>query len=153
NEEWTTTEASQRKVTYTNLDPGAYVFRVKAANNDGIWNEHPTELHIKVLPPFWKSPAAFVIYALATLAALLVARWLILYNERINFQIQQERENAHRLHELDMIKIKFFTNVSHEFRTPLTLILTPMEKMLKSATDAEQKKQFQLIHRNARRLL
>ncbi|MDQ2658544.1 MAG: hybrid sensor histidine kinase/response regulator, partial [Bacteroidota bacterium] len=81
NEDWTTTEASQRKVTYTNLDPGAYIFKVKAANNDGVWNEQPTELHIKVLPPFWKSPAAFVIYALATLAALLVARWLILYNE------------------------------------------------------------------------
>jgi signal transduction histidine kinase/DNA-binding response OmpR family regulator len=126
---------------------------VKAANNDGIWNENPTSLQITVLPPFWRSHTAFVLYAMATLCALLLARWLVLYNERINFQIQKERETAHRLHELDMIKIKFFTNVSHEFRTPLTLILTPLEKMLRNASEGDQKKQIQLIHRNARRLL
>lgn len=151
--DWTMTDASQRRITYTNLDPGDYRFKVKAANNDGIWNVEPTALMITVLPPFWRSATAFVLYALATLGALLLARWLILHNERINFQIQQEREKAHRLHELDMIKIKFFTNVSHEFRTPLSLILTPLEKMLSQAPEGEQKKQFQLIYRNARRLL
>lgn len=151
--EWTLTEATQRRVTYTNLDPGHYAFKVKAANNDGVWSDTPTQLMITVLPPFWKSGTAFVLYALATLGALLLARWLILYNERIRFQIQQEREKVHRMHELDRIKIKFFTNVSHEFRTPLTLILTPLEKMLRTAPDGEQKDQFQLIHRNARRLL
>lgn len=153
NRTWTATHASQRRVTYTNLDPGQYVFKVKASNNDGVWNEEPAELTIIVKPPFWKTRTAFVLYALATLAALMLARWLILYNERLNFQIQQERETAHRMHELDMIKIKFFTNVSHEFRTPLTLILTPLEKMLRAARDGEQRKQFELIHRNARRLL
>jgi DNA-binding response OmpR family regulator/nitrogen-specific signal transduction histidine kinase len=71
----------------------------------------------------------------------------------MNFRIQQEREESQRMHELDMMKIKFFTNVSHEFRTPLTLILTPLEKMMKQSPDVEQHKQFQLIHRNARRLL
>lgn len=151
--EWTITPASRRRVTYTNLDPGDYIFKVRAANNDGIWSDTHAQLHIKVNPPFWKSGTAFIIYAIATLAALLLARWLILYNARIKFQIQQEREKAARLHELDMIKIKFFTNVSHEFRTPLSLILTPAEKMLKTTGDADQRKQFQLIHRNARRLL
>lgn len=150
---WTTTPASQRKVTYTNLDPGSYLFKVRAANNDGLWNDDPTNLVVTVMPPFWKTGTAFVLYALLTLAALLLARWLILYNERINFQIQQEREEAHRMHELDMIKIKFFTNVSHEFRTPLSLILTPLERMLRTENDADKKNQFQLIHRNARRLL
>jgi signal transduction histidine kinase/ligand-binding sensor domain-containing protein/DNA-binding response OmpR family regulator len=153
NKEWTATGASQRRVTYTNLDPGDYVFKVKAANNDGIWNETPTQLMVTVLPPFWRSGTAFVLYALGMLAALLFARWLILHNARISFQIREEREKAHRMHELDMIKIKFFTNVSHEFRTPLTLILTPLEKMMRNASDGEQKNQFQLIHRNARRLL
>lgn len=153
NREWTTTPASRRRVTYTNLDPGDYVFKVRAANNDGIWSDQYAQLHITVNPPFWKSGTAFIIYAIATLAALLLARWLILYNARIKFQIQQEREKAARLHELDMIKIKFFTNVSHEFRTPLSLILTPAEKMLKTTSDPDQRKQFQLIHRNARRLL
>lgn len=153
NKEWTHTDAAQRRVTYTNLDPGNYVFKVRASNNDGIWNEVPTALTLTVLPPFWKTKTAFVLYALAVLCALFLARWLILYNERINFKIQQEREEAHRMHELDMIKIKFFTNVSHEFRTPLTLILTPLEKMLRNTGEGEQRNQFQLIHRNARRLL
>ena len=151
--DWATTEATQRRVTYTNLDPGKYVFKVKAANNDGIWNEDATTLMVTVLPPFWKTRTAFVLYAIMTLGALLLARWLVLYNERIKSQIQQEREKAHRMHELDRIKIKFFTNVSHEFRTPLTLILTPLEKILRSSPEGEQKNQFQLIHRNARRLL
>ena len=150
---WTSTDASHRRVTYTNLDPGDYVFKVKAANNDGIWNEEPTILMLTVLPPFWKTKTAFVFYALAILGALFLARWLILYNERINFKIQQEREEAHRMHALDMMKIKFFTNVSHEFRTPLTLILTPLEKILRNTAEGEQRNQFQLIHRNARRLL
>lgn len=150
---WTTTNASGRRVTYTNLDPGEYVFKVKAANNDGVWNENATALAITVLPPFWRSGMAFVLYAVATMGALFLARWLVLYNERIKFQIQRERERAHRMHELDRIKIKFFTNVSHEFRTPLTLILTPLEKMLRSAPEGDQRNQFELIHRNARRLL
>jgi signal transduction histidine kinase/DNA-binding response OmpR family regulator len=153
NKDWTTTDASQRRVTYTNLDPGVYAFKVKASNNDGVWNDTPATLVISVLPPFWKTKTAFVLYALGILCALLLARWLILVNERMNFRIQQEREEAQRMHELDMMKIKFFTNVSHEFRTPLTLILTPLEKMLKQAGESELRNQYHLIHRNARRLL
>ncbi|HYC87275.1 MAG TPA: ATP-binding protein, partial [Chryseosolibacter sp.] len=90
---------------------------------------------------------------LLILGTLLLARWLILTKERMNFRIQQERQEAHRMHELDMMKIRFFTNVSHEFRTPLTLIITPLEKILKQAVDGEQKDQFHMIYRNARRLL
>lgn len=151
--EWISTDAGSRRVTYTNLDPGNYLFKVKAANNDGIWNEQPTVLQVTVLPPFWKTRTAFVIYALVALGILFFARWLVLYNERINFKIEREREAAHRMHELDMIKIKFFTNVSHEFRTPLTLILTPLERLLKTAPEGEQRNQFRIIQRNARRLL
>jgi signal transduction histidine kinase/ligand-binding sensor domain-containing protein/AraC-like DNA-binding protein len=153
NKEWLTTDARQRRVTFTNLDPGEYVFKVRASNSDGLWSEEETTVKILALPPFWKSPIAFVLYAIFILGALLLARWLILTKERMNHRIQLERQEAHRMHELDMMKIKFFTNVSHEFRTPLTLILTPLEKILKQTEEGEQKNQFQLIHRNARRLL
>ncbi|MFZ6011091.1 MAG: hybrid sensor histidine kinase/response regulator, partial [Bacteroidota bacterium] len=153
NKDWLSADANQRRVTYTNLDPGDYVFKVKASNHDGIWNEQPVQLRVTVLPPFWKTDIAFVIYVILIIGALLLARWLILANARMNFRIQQERQEAQRMHELDMMKIKFFTNVSHEFRTPLTLILTPLEKILKQTQDTDQKNQFQLIHRNARRLL
>jgi signal transduction histidine kinase/ligand-binding sensor domain-containing protein/DNA-binding response OmpR family regulator len=153
NKEWVTTDGRSRKVTYTNLDPGKYVFRVIASNNDGIWNDKGISLRIEVLPPFWKTKLALAIYIFFILGGLFITRKLIQQRERMKFAIEQERQEAHRMHELDMMKIRFFTNVSHEFRTPLTLILTPVEKLLKQAKEADQQNQFQLIHRNARRLL
>jgi len=150
--EWVTTSGMSRRATYTNLDPGDYTFRVKAANNDGIWSDEAVTLHITILPPFWKTSTAFVLYFFTVLGILLMTRRLIQQRERMKFAIEQERREAQRMHDLDLMKIKFFTNVSHEFRTPLTLILTPIEKMLKT-TDDEHRGQMELIHRNARRLL
>ena len=150
---WLTTDGSQRKATFTNLDPGEYVFKVKASNNDGYWNDEGISLRIKILPPFWKTPVAFVIYAALIIGILLFSRKLILERERMNHRIQQERQEAKHMHELDMMKIKFFTNVSHELRTPLSLIASPLDKMMKSTENSEQKRQFLLISRNVRRLL
>jgi signal transduction histidine kinase/ligand-binding sensor domain-containing protein/DNA-binding response OmpR family regulator len=153
NDTWISTPADQRRVTFTNLDPGTYTFRVRGTNSDGLWNENEAVLYITILPPFWKSNLALVIYAVLILAALLLGRRLIVARERLKFSIQTERNSAQRIHELDLMKIKFFTNVSHELRTPLTLIITPLERLLKNARTHEDKKQYQLIHRNARRLL
>ena len=150
---WISTTGEHRKVTYTNLDPGDYTFRVIASNNDGVWNEEGIRLRIKVLPPFWKTNYAFAIYAALIFAGLFVTRKLIQQRERMNFAIEQERMEAQRMHELDMMKLKFFTNVSHEFRTPLTLILTPVERMLNKPNEPIPPGQFELIYRNAKRLL
>jgi signal transduction histidine kinase/ligand-binding sensor domain-containing protein/DNA-binding response OmpR family regulator len=153
NDDWTMTDGRMRMVTYTNLDPGDYTFRVKAATSNDIWNKEELSLHIRVLPPFWKTPLAYILYVLLLAAILWISRQLIVQRARIRFQLEQQRKEAQRMHELDMMKIRFFTNVSHEFRTPLSLILTPMDKIIEQSEDAGQKKQFQLIHRNARRLL
>lgn len=153
NNGWLQTDAKSRKVTYTNLDAGEYVFRVIAANNDGVWNEEGASLRIKVLPPFWKSNTAFGLYTLLALLALLVTRKLIQQREQMKFAIKQERQETLRMHELDMMKIKFFTNVSHEFRTPLSLILSPVDDLIKESTNSDHKKRLSLIQRNARRLL
>jgi signal transduction histidine kinase/ligand-binding sensor domain-containing protein/DNA-binding response OmpR family regulator len=153
NKDWLTTDARARRITFTNLDPGDYTFRVKAANNDGVWNEQGASLKIKVLPPFWKTKTAFAFYFVFILTALFITRRLIQQRERMKFVIRQERQEAVRMHQLDMMKIKFFTNVSHEFRTPLSLIIAPLEKLLRQTNDEEQQKQFQLIQRNAKRLL
>jgi len=153
NDQWLTTDGKSRRVTYTNLDPGEYVFRVRASNNDGLWSDNDVTLRISILPPFWKTRAAMFMYGIFVLGALLVTRRLIQQRERVKFAIEQERQEAQRMHELDMMKIQFLTNVSHEFRTPLTLILTPLEKLLKNTRDAAQQDQFQMIHRNAKRLL
>ncbi|MEO7989174.1 MAG: two-component regulator propeller domain-containing protein [Chryseolinea sp.] len=153
NTDWLSADSKSRRVTFTNLDAGDYTFKIIAANNDGVWNEEGASIEITVLPPFWKTRPAVVLYFITVIIALLIVRKLIQQREQMKFAIQQERQEAIRMHELDMMKIKFFTNVSHEFRTPLTLILTPMEKLLKQANDAEQKGQFELIQRNGKRLL
>lgn len=153
NDEWLTVSARTRRATYTNLDPGVYTFRVKASNDDGYWNNAGNSIQITILPPFWKTPLAYVLYFLAAIAILFFARRLIIHRARMRFAFEQERREAQRMHELDMMKIKFFTNVSHEFKTPLSLILSPIDKIIKNTHEPEQKKQFQLIHRNAKRLL
>lgn len=150
---WLNASSGERRVTFTNLDPGDYVFRVKAANNDGYWNEQGARLKITILPPFWKTKTAFALYLLAIVLSLIVVRKLIQQHEQMKYAIESERREALRLHELDMMKLRFFTNVSHEFRTPLSLILAPLEKMLKQSHDDDQRNQFHLIQRNARRLL
>ncbi len=153
NKDWVYTDSKTRKATYTNLDPGTYTFYVKAANSDGVWNEKPVALQVKVLPPFWATPLAYILYVAALAVILWSARRLVLQRARMRFEIEQQKQEAERMHQLDMLKIRFFTNVSHEFRTPLSLILTPLDKIIRQADDADQRKQFQLIHRNARRLL
>ncbi|MVT08572.1 hybrid sensor histidine kinase/response regulator transcription factor [Chitinophaga tropicalis] len=153
NNEWLTTDGSQRKATYTNLDPGQYTFRLKASNNDGIWTPEPLELHITILPPFWRTPLAFFIYVLLIIGALILARKITLERERLRSRIEQERQEAQRMHELDALKIRFFTNISHEFRTPLSLIITPLEKILRKGTENNIQQQLVLVQRNARRLL
>jgi signal transduction histidine kinase/ligand-binding sensor domain-containing protein/DNA-binding response OmpR family regulator len=150
---WISTSADQRKVTYTNLDPGEYVFRVIASNNDGVWEKEGVQLKITIHPPIWKTNFAFAAYAILILASLYFTRRIIQQRERMKYAIEQERQEAQRMHELDMMKMKFFTNVSHEFRTPLTLILTPIERILKKPDEPVQPGQFELIHRNAKRLL
>ncbi|WP_205500098.1 hybrid sensor histidine kinase/response regulator transcription factor [Rufibacter psychrotolerans] len=151
--EWRTADASNRKVTYTNLDPGEYTFQVLASNNDGVWTQTGASLKITVLAPFWQTPLAFVLYAVAAIVALVVVRRVELRKTAAKFRLEQERREARQLHDLDLMKIKFFTNVSHEFRTPLTLILAPLEKLLKTQPDPELQQQLQMINKNARRLL
>lgn len=151
--DWRLADINSRQVTYTNLDPGSYVLQVIAANNDGVWSEIPALLHIKVSPPFYLTRTAYMFYFLVAMAVLYFARIWVFRRAKAKFRIEQERREAQQLHEFDLMKIRFFTNLSHEFRTPLSLILAPSEKILKEAENEKQIQQFQLINRNAKRLL
>ncbi|HMG68493.1 MAG TPA: two-component regulator propeller domain-containing protein, partial [Chitinophagaceae bacterium] len=153
NDDWLVTDGKMRKAIYTNLDPGTYTFRLKASNEEGKWYEKELRLKIKILPPFWRTPLAFVIYALVIIAALWFGRKIILERARMRFEVEHQRKEAERVQALDAMKTKFFTNVSHEFRTPLSLILSPLDKIIKKSADADQKKQLHLVERNAKRLL
>ena len=149
---WINADNKIRKATYTNLDPANYIFKVRATSNEQ-WNDRELALNINILPPFWKTAWAYILYACIVVAALLLLRRMGIEKLRSQFAIEKEREEAQRMHELDLMKIKFFTNVSHEFRTPLSLIMAPVDKILKQTKDPEIKPQLLLINRNAKRLL
>ncbi len=153
NKDWLFTDSRMRKAIYTNLDPGTYTFRLKATTEDGQWSDQEITLQIKVLPPFWRTNLAFLIYLLVIASALFIARKIILDRAKMRFEAIHQRKEAERIQAVDVMKTKFFTNVSHEFRTPLSLILSPLDKIVKQTTDPAQKKQLHLIQRNAKRLL
>ena len=146
---------TQRSATYTNLDAGDYLFKVKAANNDGIWNERPRIISIKVLPPWWKSKLAFVMYILVFLSAL----YSFLKISQLRYQerhvIKLERLKHDQEEQLVQQKLQFFTNISHEFRTPLMLISSPLEDILKNSQHhlpRFMKEKFRIVYKNAERL-
>jgi len=128
--------------TYKNLPPGKYVFRVKGANGDGAWNEDITSLDIKITPPFWRSNYAYLIYFILGILALYFAFRLMYKFNILNNNIKVEKE-------LTNYKLRFFTNISHEFRTPLTLIRGAVENLNSQAETSEQtKKQVKVLNRN-----
>jgi signal transduction histidine kinase/ligand-binding sensor domain-containing protein/DNA-binding response OmpR family regulator len=151
---------STTSASYTNLDPGEYTFRVKASNNDGVWNPEGTSIKIYVRPPFWQTIYAYIFYVLVIIGLLLYLRHKGIQKLRRKFaseqeqiKIEQERKEIERVRELDRLKIKFLTNISHEFRTPISLILGPVDKLLKTEYDSNKSGQLQMVKRNGKRLL
>ncbi|WP_162915503.1 hybrid sensor histidine kinase/response regulator transcription factor [Paraflavitalea soli] len=152
NSDWLYVDGTQRRVTYTNLNPGHYVLKVKVLSGDGLWSDVKA-LQINIEPPFWRTPVAYIIYVLIGAGLFLLARRITLDRIHMRYEMRQQRREAERANALEQLKTKFFTNVSHEFRTPLSLIIAPLDKIIKQATDEDQKKQLNLVQRNAKRLL
>lgn len=144
---------TKHQVTFTNLDPGTYTFRVKGSNHDGIWNEEPAELIITITPPWWATWWAYSLYVLATL--LTIYAWVSyeLGRRQLQHDLQIGQLETEKLKELDQLKSSFFANISHEFRTPLTLILGPLENFISRSTQKEDIREYHLMKRNAQRLL
>ncbi len=143
-----------RTATYTNINPGEYTFFVKASNGDNIWNKNTLMLEIKILPPYWKTLwfKFLVLFTILTLAYLLFK--FILNRNHLKHELIYERERAKKLHELDMMKVSFYTNVSHEIRTPLTLITAPLEKMLNTSIPVDEMRSYlTIMNHNAQKLL
>ncbi|TFF37532.1 hybrid sensor histidine kinase/response regulator transcription factor [Mucilaginibacter psychrotolerans] len=138
---------------FTNLNPGEYTFMVKAANNNGIWSEEVASIHVSILAPFWMTWYAYIAYALIVLATLLFIRHLGIKKVKMKLAVEQERKMAEEMHRVDMMKVKFVTNLSHEFRTPISLILAPTDKLLAHHNDRQTTKQLAVIKRNSHRLL
>lgn len=153
-EGWTENRAaSLGRAVYTGLRPGEYEFEVYAANGDKVWSKEPARLSIVVHPPFWETYYAMAVYALVAIG---MVYWLSrIYVRREKEKMMEERrENARKQQEhLEEMKLRFFTNVSHEFRTPLTLILTPLGSLIKQQGDVDLKQRLTVIYRNAEKLL
>jgi signal transduction histidine kinase/ligand-binding sensor domain-containing protein/DNA-binding response OmpR family regulator len=139
--------------SYTNLDPGRYTFRVKASNNDGIWSTRETLIKIYVKPPFWATIYAYIFYFLLIAGLLLYSRYKGISKIRKKFALEQERQEVRRIQELDRLKLKFLTNLSHDFRTPISLIMGPVEQLINEETTTGKTDKLHMIRRNARRLL
>ena len=158
-EKWISTHWKNRTATYTNLKPGVYKFKVRASNRDGVWNDNITVLNIAVIPPPWKSWWAYTLYAISALVILFSARRNIIQRERLASELKLEHLELKKTQEVDRLRSTFFTNISHEFRTPLTLIQGPAQNIIDKLKKEKQLKstealpQLDLILLNSERLL
>ncbi len=152
NEDWIYS-GSVRSATYTHLPFGEYVFRVKGSNNDGVWNDEGIALKLIITPPWWSRWWAYIIYGLLLLSILYIIRRYELNRLKLKNQLEVEKIEIDTLRNLDQLKSHFFANISHEFRTPLTLILGQIESVLASNLEIKEKGKLQVATRNARRLL
>ncbi|GAB3959539.1 two-component regulator propeller domain-containing protein [Spirosoma harenae] len=142
------------RATYMNLPAGDYTLQVKGTNNDGIWTTKPLELTITVLPPIWKTPWAYVLYAIIFLGLLQL--WSRFNRNRLQLahDLEVEHSEKARQQELHQTKLNFFTEIAHEIRTPLTLVMGPIEVLNEHyASDPFIRKQLSLMRGSTDRLL
>lgn len=144
----------RRMAYYTNVPHGKYLFRVKACNNDGVWDHQGVSIVLKIRPPLWASWWARVIYAVIPLTLLYFFRKYSIIAVEAKNQMILDRIEKEKVKELYNMKIRFFMNISHEFRTPLTLIIDPIENVMKQLDEhSPLRKTLTLSHRNAIRML
>ena len=144
---------SKRTAIFTHVPPGEYTFHAKAANSDGVWNEKGTSLKIIITPPIYRTWWAYAIYVLLIVGTIYGLRRYEYSRREAKHKYQLEHLESQKLQELDRMKSRFFANISHEFRTPLTLILGPLEKYLYETENKTDQQNFTLMQRNAQRLL
>ncbi|MBL0739805.1 hybrid sensor histidine kinase/response regulator transcription factor [Chryseolinea lacunae] len=144
---------NQRSATYRYLGPGEYTFKVKASNQDNTWSDAYASVDVTILPPFWRTPWAYLLYVLVLGGmcgtVLLVRRKQATLRKRLKIEKAQRKRERQRVRE----KLSFFTEVSHEFRTPLTLMIGPLEEMVMREGNTSTGRKLKMVYRNAHKLL
>jgi ligand-binding sensor domain-containing protein len=143
---------NRRLANYTGVPPGNYIFKAKGSNNDGYWNETGTSVYLTILPPPWKTWWAYFLYGLLIVSVIYIILRYYLKRQQLLHQMALEQVEYDKLEELDRMKSRFFANISHEFRTPLTLILGPLEKLRSKISDKDSEQDLNMMQRNALRL-
>ena len=147
-------ETSHLEANYSNLRPGHYLFKVRAANNDGRWNDEPATVEIRVLPMWWQTLAAKILWVLLALGFVGGVVAALLGRIKMKMQLRVERLDKESIGQLSQEKIRFYINLSHELRTPLTLILSPLQEIREHGTaDKYVASRLNYIYRNSLKLL
>ena len=144
----------RREVYYSNLRPGRHVFRLRASNNDGVWNPQETTLSIYVKPPFYMTGWAYAVYALFLLAIIVIASRYQRKKFKLESEIRFKQKEKENLKELHSERMRMYANFSHELKTPLTLMMNPLQKLLeKSSFSQEVKSVLHKIVKNTDKMM
>ena len=150
---WQYTDVTNRHANYTNLKHGKYTFKLKSTNSDGIWEEHPKSLFIHIKTPFKYTWYAYVLYLLGIALILVYFSYYSIIRYTTKNKLLLEHEHNHKIQSLNKLRTQFFINISHDLRTPLTLIKGPLESILKEKNlNHDTKGKLTLIKRNVKRL-
>ena len=151
---WISLPPGQRVVGFSNLPAGDYTFLVKADNGDGVWTTEPARLHLRILPPWYRTWWAYLIYTVLAAAVVVWYKRVTGKQRELKNKIAIEQVAKEKEKELADLKLSFFTNVSHELRTPLTLIMSPSEYLISTAPPgSEARQKAELVHKQAHKLL
>ena len=141
------------RIHFTNVPPGSYEFRVKGSNNDGVWNEKGAAIKLQIAKPWYATYSAYMIYGFCVVLLFFWERRVAIVRERLKTKLDLDHLKLTKLHELDELKSRFFANISHEFRTPLTLIIGPLKSLLSVTYKGDPQSQYRIMLRNAEKLL
>jgi signal transduction histidine kinase/ligand-binding sensor domain-containing protein/DNA-binding response OmpR family regulator len=139
-------------VDFGRLPPDKYELHVKGANSTGVWTDDGVQLKITIKPPWWRTWPAYLFYFLVAVGFLYTLRVVDRRRTHLKNELKLKQFQAEQLQEMDRMKSRFFANISHEFRTPMTLILGPLEKWFARMTDEEARRDFSIMRRNVQRL-
>lgn len=144
---------NQNKVTFTNMKPGKYTFHVQGSNNSGLWSDATARIHFHIRPPWWLTTWAYLFYIVVVGLVLALLYRVQINRINLNSKLRFEQKETDRLIELDKLKTNFFSNITHEFRTPLTLIIEPIRQLISELKDNNQKSKLRLAEKNSTHLL